>query len=340
MITKSTSTRNLLIQLILLIFVSNSLSSQTGNSSDTIHEITIFAIPTLHPLNWESPASLYSSMKDCYIKTIFESDNYLLGHVAVEINSPLLTKPLLIAMRAADAQERIDLVLKQKIGFAIMGATLKGRLETETELIHKFNVYAKRKKMAFITYRINEKAAQRIISFIETYSKKTNNGTAPCDFYGGAFWPRYRNEGAGCSAFGMALLSTANLLNSETEEWRISVKIPMKIIGGEYNQNKKIKYSEINKTKEWYTGEGVENIDYVINRVYEPSVIFDWILKKREQGNSDMKPIEKYGAPGLWIDCRNIHVPENEPIFKERNEPSDLFIKHFQIKTNTAKLNN
>lgn len=328
------------IIIIFFLFLSNSLSSQSDINSDAIHEITIYAIPTLQPLNWESPATLYNSMKACYFKTIFESDNYLLGHVAVEIISPLLPKPLLVAMRAADAQERIDLVLKNKIGFAILGATLKGRLETEEELIHKFNVYAKRKKMAFITYRINEKSAQRIISFIDTYSKKSNTGTAPCDFYGGAFWPRYRNEGSGCSAFGMSMLSTANLLNAESEEWRVSVKIPMNIIGGEYNQNKKIKYSLIRKTKKWYTGEGIENVDYVINRVYEPSLMFEWIMKKREQVNSNIKLVEKFGAPGLWMDCRSIVVPENEPIFKERTEPADLFIKHFQIKTNSTVLTN
>jgi len=325
--------------ILILLFLNHFVSAQSENKPNGEHEITIYAMPTLHPLNWDNPASLYNSMKDCYFKTVLESDNYLLGHIAVSVKSTILPKPLFIAMTSADAQEKVNLVLKQKIGFGILGATLKGRIEREDELIHKFEVYAKRKKLAFITYRINEKAVQRILSFIDTYSKKTSAGSAPCDFYGGAFWPRYRNEGSGCWAFGMALLSTANLLTAESEEWRIKVKIPIKIIGGEYNQNKKIKYSQIRKTNEWYTGNGVENIDYVNNSVYDPSVIFHWIMNQRKATTVNMKPIERDGVPGLLFDGRDIMISENDPIFFERKNP-DIFIKRFQMKTNTANLNN
>lgn len=322
-----------------LLFANPFVSAQSDTKSEDVHEITIYAMPTLYPLNWDNPAALYNSMKDCYFKTVLESDNYLLGHIAVSVNSPLLPKPLFMAMTSADAQEKVNLVLKQKIGFGILGATLKGRMEREDELIHKFDVYAKRKKLAFITYRINEMAVRRILSFIDTYSKKSNLGVAPCDFYGGAFWPRYRNEGSGCWAFGMALLSTANLLTPESEDWRIKVKIPIKIIGGEYNQNKKIKYSLIRKTNEWYAGNGVENVDYVSNSVYDPSVMFHWIMNQRKATTVNMKPIEKDGVPGLLFDGREIKITENDPIFIERKNP-DIFIKRFQMKTSTANLNN
>ena len=322
-----------------LLFGNHLAFSQSDNNSEAVHEITIYAMPTLYPLNWDNPATLYNSMKDCYFKTVLESDNYLLGHIAVSVNSPILPKPLIIAMTSADAQEKVNLVLKQKIGFGILGATLKGRIEREDELLHKFEIYSKRKKLAFITYRINEKAVRRILSFIDTYTRKNAAGTAPCNFYGGAFWPRYHNEGSGCWAFGMALLSTANLLTAESEDWRIKVKIPINVIGGEYNHNKKIKYSLIRKTDEWYTGNGVENIDYVNNSVYDPSVIFNWIINQRNATTLNMKPIEKDGVPGLLFDGRNILISENDPLFQERKNP-DLFIKRFQMKTNTANLNN
>jgi len=330
---------SIILFFVILLFSSTPIFAQLDNNTEAVHEITIYAMPTLHPLNWENPALLYDSMKDCYFKTVLEPDNYLLGHIAVSVSSPTLPKPLYIAMTSADAQEKVNLVLKQKIGFGILGATLKGRIEREDELIHKFNAYAKRNKLAFITYRINEKALQRILSFIDTYTTKTIGNSAPCDFYGGAFWPRYRNEGSGCWAFGMSLLSTANLLLPESEDWRIKVKIPIKLIGGEYNKNRKIKYSLIRKTQEWYTGNGVENIDYVNNAVYDPSVIFNWIMSQRNNTTVNMEPIEKNGVPGLLFDGREIMISENEPIFFERKNP-DIFIKRFQMKTNTANLNN
>ena len=92
-------------------------NAQTSATNDSTSELTIYTMPTLHPLDWSSPASLYKSMKNCYLKTITQSDNYLLGHVAIMLKSPLLPKPLLVAQASASARERIDLVLNQKVGF-------------------------------------------------------------------------------------------------------------------------------------------------------------------------------------------------------------------------------
>ena len=69
-------------------------NAQTSATNDSTSELTIYTMPTLHPLDWSSPASLYKSMKNCYLKTITQSDNYLLGHVAIMLKSPLLPKPL------------------------------------------------------------------------------------------------------------------------------------------------------------------------------------------------------------------------------------------------------
>lgn len=303
-------------------------NAQTSATNDSTSELTIYTMPTLHPLDWSSPASLYKSMKNCYLKTITQSDNYLLGHVAVKLKTPLLPKPLLVAQASASARERIDLVLNQKVGFGIMGITLKGRLETEAELNHKLNVYTKREKLAFIKYKISLKAAQRILDFLQHYSTKTNNNFAPCDFYGGAFWPRYHNEGAGCSAFGITLLELANVLPPEANEWKIDVNIPMSIIGGEINQYKKIRNRTIKKTNSWYTGNGKANIDYIRYFVYEPSIMFDWILNKRKSVDSIYKPITENGAPGLIVDASNQKIDDTEAIFVERPEPN-LFIDYF-----------
>ncbi len=308
-----------------------SANAQNPANNDSTSELTIYAMPTLHPLDWSSPASLYKSMKKCYLKTMTQSDNYLLGHVAIKLSTPLLPKPLLVAQASASARERIDLVLHQKVGFGIMGIPLKGRLETEEELNHKLKVYIKREKLAFIKYKINNKAAQRIINFIHQYSTKTNERNAPCDFYGGAFWPRYHNEGAGCSAFGIALLELANVLPPEANEWKIDVNIPMNIIGGEVNQKKKIKNRTIKKTNSWYVGNGKTNTDYISYFVYEPSIMFEWILNKRKSNDSKYYPTTENGAPGLLVDASSQQVNEDEPIFVERSE-SNPFIDYFYKK--------
>ncbi len=299
-----------------------------------LHELTLYVMPTLFPLDWEGPAALYKSMKSGYLRTITKRDNYLLGHVAVRLSTPLLSKPLLIAQTSGSLKEKLDLVFRQKVGYAIIGAPLEGRIETPEEITHKLNVYSKRNKLAFIKYLLSEKAAKRMINFIENYSIKMNEHHAPSDFYGGAFWPRYYNEGAGCSAFAVALLDLVNLLEDEnTQDWEMRVKIPMHLIGGKYNNGLKVSGSAIRKTKEWYSGEGKINEDYVVYAVYEPSMMFDWIMDKRTTENQIYKPVDEDNVPGVVIDGREVVFDINEPFFKERTEPN-LFINHYLKKIN------
>ncbi len=313
-------------------FTIGSISAQNDSIKTQIpSEITLYAMPTLFPLNWESPAKLFESMQKCYLKTMFVSSNYLLGHVAVKITTPLIEKPLLLAMTASDPLQRIRLVLSEKIGFGILGTALYGKIESENHLENHLKVYANKGKLAFITFQINEKAAQRILAFIDQFTHPNGNNAASSSYYGGTFWPRYDHEGAGCSAFGLALLDVAHLRFSETDQWQINVKIPMKIIGGEFNHHKKIRNSTILNTKSWYEESGRENSDYVAFKIYDPSIMFNWIIKKRLQNDSLYHAIEVDGVPGLYVDARNVTVDPDEPLFVQRPD-SNLFIIKFYEK--------
>ncbi len=316
---------------LLLLITINSIYAEVANDSSQAHEITIFVMPTLHPLDWSGPAQLLESTKKCYLRTMTQSDNYLIGHLAVGIKSPLVTNPYYIAQASCSMKEKIDLLYKQKIGLGILGAPMQGRLETTTELTHKFNVYAQRNKLAFIKFKINQTALNRILQFISAYQQKDANNTAPCDFYGGAFWPRFQNEGSGCSAFGMALLETANIQPVKSDEWMIDVNIPIELIGGEYNNNKKVRFKNINKVKSWSNKDGVANVDFVRYALYEPSIMFEWILQKRNENDGIYTPIYENGIPGLMVDATNINANEADPLFVKRTE-QNLFVDHFMQK--------
>lgn len=315
---------------VLFIFTSTlSSENKLTKASPEIHELTLYLMPTLYPLDWESPSSLYKSMRLCYIKSITKRDNYLLGHLAVGLNSSLLPKPLLIAQSSGSLREKLDLIFNKKVGYAIIGAPLKGRIETDKELRHKLKIYAKRDKLAFIRYKISKKAAQRILDFIELYSSKLNDQHAPSDFYGGAFWPRFHHEGAGCSAFGMALLDLVNVMEpTETDAWELRLKIPMNLIGGEYNNDRKVHYSTIRKANQWYEGNGQMNKDYVVYSVFEPSIMFDWVMDKRLKPEEVFRPIEENGVPGVVVDMTQVQFDENEPLFIQRTVPN-LFINYY-----------
>jgi hypothetical protein len=294
------------------------------------HELTLYIIPSMHPLDWSSPASLFKSMKECYLKTIGLPDNYLLGHMTVKINTPLLEKPLVMAQTSGSVQEKTDLVLKQKIGFGILGAALTGRIEPEKEIEHKLRVYAKRQKLAFITYRLNEKAMTRILTFINQYKQKINEKNAACDFYGGAFWPRYKNEGGGCSTFGMALIDLVDGLTPETEIWKKEVNIPATIIGGEFFNGRKIRNSTIKRTKRWHDGKGKLNVDYVKYLGYEPSIMYQWILDQKNNNSTGHLFTEENGIPGIIINQQENVIDESKPLFIDRPEPNRFIDVYYQ----------
>lgn len=322
--------RNINILFVLLIITFFCTLKANSQNKESEHELTVYVMPTMHPLDWGSPAKLYKSMMSCYVKTITLPDNYLLGHLSVRLKTSLLDKPIYIAQTSGSLQEKLDLVLKQKVGFGILGAPMQGRIETADEINHKLAVYTKRNKLSFIRYKINEAAAARMMKFMQQYSAKMNEKYSPSDFYGGSFWPLYHGEGAGCTAFGMALLDLVDILPGESSEWYVNVKIPISIIGGEFNDNKKIKIRTIKRTDSWYIGDGQPNVDYVEHLLYDPSIMFNWIEAKRMANDSVYLPINDGVVPGLMVDATHVQFNPERPIFRERTRPNLFIDKYFE----------
>ena len=285
-------------------------------------------MPTKLPLDWSGPADLYRSVMRNYTKTFSHKYEYLIGHVAVEFNSPLLDEPFLGGMSVADRTERVSLVLKERVGFGILGAPLKGRIETHEELEERFDYYHRNHRLAFLKFVVNEDAARKMVEFLSGFTQKTETGYSGSDFYGGAFNPRYRNEGGGCSAFAFAFLEIAGLEYLVQNDWLIDVKIPMGIIGGEFNNGKKVKLSTIRKNKEWYSDDGAENDDFVSYSVYDPSLVYEWIINKRLEADSIYVPHQINDIPGLTISAQSQVVDSIIPVFSERTG-TNLFINHF-----------
>lgn len=328
-------TKKKIILLLFLLFSGRILFGAPAKSDSLQnHELTIFVIPAPVPLNWNSPSTLFSSFKKGYLKQFLRKEKYTIGHLFLRFSSPLTEEPFYTAIRSASKKEMRQLVLREKIGLGILGAGLSGRLETTEELKPKTSIYQRRGELAFITYRINEAAARRILTFLETFAAKFDDKHAPCDFYGGDFWPRFENEGAGCTSLGLSALDVAGLLDNVPREWLVTVNIPMDLIGGSFNQNRQVKNKTIKERHEWHTPAGRPNIDYVPFSIYDPARIYRWILKNRDCTNpardQHYLPVEENQTPGLYIDCRHMGIDEKEPIFRPRETPSFFTGKHYQ----------
>lgn len=322
-----------------ILHVSSDLYGMPPQDSTEQHELIVYVIPSLQHIDWQSPSTLFKTTVKSWIKSQFVRHSYYIGHLFIELRTSLTDKPLLISVTSTGGVEKKSLLLNDKIGVAIIGAALPGRIETSEELTATIDFNLKKaRRIAFIKYSINRDAALRILKYIEGFTAKDSTSYAACDAYGGAFWPRYEGEGAGCSAFGMVALEVAGL-KYDYEDWLNRVNIPANLVGGEYNNNIKVKNSTIKRQKAWDDGLGVKNTDFFPFFIYDPSLIYNWIIEQREKYVADSTLSENLFSPavikkdrgdipGLYMDARNVPAPVSEPIFIKRDVYS-VFIDRF-----------
>ncbi len=310
----------------------HSYAIEREGSPYRFHELTIYALPSPVEFDWSSPSSLYHSYKQGYMASLLKANSYILGHMFVKLTTPLLPEPVYAGMASVSRKEQKEKFFKQKIGLGILGIGLEGRMETVGDLEGKIKKYGRKGNLAAITYRLNTEATSRIIDFIEEFSSENERGHIPKMHYGGAFWPLYENEGAGCTAFGMAMLELAGVLNEEMEAWKVEVNIPMRLIGGEINPGNRVSLKEIKRTLQWHDGSGTLNVDYAAHWVYDPSLIYKWVIDQLS-GSSDMSEIEYVDAstnkfPRLFANVTHVETDNTSPVFTHRDN-DNIFIKHF-----------
>jgi hypothetical protein len=115
----------------------------------------------------------------------------------------------------------------------------------------------------------------------------------------------------------------------------------MNLIGGKFNGMHKINSRMIRKTTCWHSGYGQEEIDFVSFSIYDPSLIYNWIIQQRALPNqlrtSGYFLTEESIVPGLSSDRRHVQINPEEPIFIPRTS-SNLFIRDYLGKlSNTQK---
>ncbi len=318
------------LALLVLFIVKKAIKYEQPDYDKTQHEITIFAIPSAMPISWESPSELYTSTLKCYLSSIFRKTYYVIGHMSARISSPLLKSPEYVGMTGSSQIEKIQQVLINRMGLGVFGATLKGKMEP-VEKIHKTTFfYAKRNKLGTITFKVNEEAIRRSMRFIEYFKTKNEFGYAPCELYNGALNPRYRYEGAACSSFIIALMDVAGILPAfAAKEWAVNLNLPMNLIGGKLNQQKRISLKSIIRTHDWHDGSGIEGVDYARLELYDPALVYNWIQEQRAENNAVYEPIDNGVFKGVQVSKNAIEYKVEQPILKAFRIRQDFFVKNF-----------
>jgi hypothetical protein len=310
---------------------SSGLGFAFNQDTTRVHELLLYTVPSFIKLDWSSPSSLLEKSIDSFILSRFSKKSYSIGHMIIVFNTPMADSSVKMAMRSTSNKEKIDLFIRDGVGLGILGAPMSGRLETPEEIDEYLSFYQKRerRRISFIRYILNDKSADRVLKFLSLYSGKENPEYRPYKLYGGEFWPRFKNEGAGCSAFAIATLDVAGI-PVNNPEWYVSVNIPQNIVGGEYNKGRKVKGVDIEYSKRWHSGDGVANVDFFPYMVYDPSKLYDWIQNLLSNPVDQYKPYKIGRFKGVSYDARGI-IPDDEPIIIERKEPSVFVNKNIIV---------
>ncbi len=297
---------------------------------DGSYELTIFVIPSYEPIEWTSPATLIRSTVNSFMESSFNKNLYPIGHLFIELRNPLGEAIIRTSIASKRPSEQRRMILQDKIGLAMLGAPVEARMESMEELEEKIDKFARRGRISFISYRILPQAADRVIRYVEQFTSRDSLGKSPSDRYSGSFWPLYHNEGAGCSAFGIAALKLTGA-KIDYPEWYVKVKVPYDLVGGKYNNMLKVKPREVLKRDSWHDGSGQEWKDYYTHFIYDPSYIYHWILKQLSapelpEGFTRSTKTAPNGKviSGLSSDATDIKTPDG-PIFIRR-ESQSVFI--------------
>jgi hypothetical protein len=320
-----------------LLFIYAALASgQSGiTESDTskanLNQLTIYVIRSKVKYDWSSPHSLYKSYMKNASKNIFSRKNYLLGHAFIDLQTVACGERIFTGMRSSSKNEMEEMVFKEHYGLSVLGADIEGRLETEDELQNKLERFSRTGQLAFLVLWISDAAAKRLTEFYKSYKSGIEMEGSPGARYGGAFWPRYKGEGAGCSAFAISFLDLAGILREEFDQWLVKIDIPMRLIGGPYNNNNEVYLKDIRKQKSWTdSDERYEHLE-----LFDPTLMYEWINNAHNSESIDdsvrVVPLNLNHSMGIRIDDRKVPVPEEDSIFIQRDKPS-IFIDYYHKK--------
>jgi hypothetical protein len=333
MIIRSLSTLCLLFAIILTFGQQGASIPDTASAN--LNQLTIYVIPSKVRYDWTSPHTLYKSYMKNASRNIFSKKNYLLGHAFVDLRPAKGGERIFTGMRSDSRDEMKEMIFKKHYGLAVLGADIKGRLETEDELAFKLDKFSHTGQLAFMVLWISDAAVNRLTEFFKSYKAEVERDGSPGARYGGAFWPRFKGEGAGCSAFAISFLDLAGLLRDEFDEWQVKIDIPMYLIGGPYNNNNVVYLKEIRKAMSWVDGE--ESYEHL--ELFDPSLMYEWIHKAHNteiiNDSIPVVPLNLDHSVGIRIDDRNVPLPQEDCIFMDRNKHS-IFIDYYHQKYPSA----
>jgi hypothetical protein len=281
-------------------------SAVEGASSGTFdNELVLYAVPApkLVGLSWKRPGGL---ARRTLVNNALELPRSL-GHAMVRVQcgaSAGLPAEHFQGSVYATGNEFRDMVLKEKAGLGVLLRSVPGTLETEEEERETIDERYKNGRISFVRFGISNEVCRGLLGYSKAF--KAQNVASQYGFVR----PLYK-EGAGCSAFSMAFLELANLVEPRfSQAWSFDVRIPMTLIGGQDNPGNKVTVLELFTTfRNWAAPD--EPHRRLVG--WDPTKMFTTIRTWSKTAiKNRSETVERRGkALGLVLDRRSV-VPRGE----------------------------
>jgi hypothetical protein len=281
-------------------------SAAPGPSSAQFdNELVLYAVPApkLIGLSWKRPGGL---ARRTLVNNALELPRSL-GHAMVRVQcgaSAGLPAEHFQGSVYATGNEFRDMVLKEKAGLGVLLRSVPGTLETEDEERETIDQRYENGRISFVRFGISKEVCRGLLGYSKAFQEK--NIAAQYGFVR----PLYK-EGAGCSAFSMAFLELANLVEPRfIGAWTFDVRIPMTLIGGKDNPGNKVTVLELFTTfRSWAAPD--EPHQRLVG--WDPTKMFTTIRTWSKAAiKNHNETVERRGkALGLVLDRRTV-VPRSE----------------------------
>lgn len=310
---------------------------QSSAQEDETYQFTVFLIQSAQPLDWESPSSLYKTVRKSTIKKMsgIGKSRHVYGHSTFNLTSNRTgADTLWLGITSnASAKQELQYIFIKKIGLSVLGVAFPSKLEGRERMVEDLSLNQKHGITYFITYLISKESADQIQEFIKTFHENYKDVyPAPADTYGVGLWPLYNGEGASCLSLVLAAMETGGIVldDSLINKLNIRVKIPIELVGGVFNEKNKVGIRKVTKTKLWFQGDGLKNFDYVDFDFYEPNNMIEWIQEQLNDSTAHTYRLPNgVELQGLQFDYR--HMKPDRPLkemMQDRPNPSLFYIKY------------
>jgi hypothetical protein len=284
------------------------------------HVLTLYAIPApssyLNPagLSWQTPGGLVRRVLVNEAGGVALDFKRTIGHAGVRVacsaSNGRPAEHFQGSMTNVDSGDFNALVIDQKVGLGMLFDNVPGRLEREEELQATVTEREGNGKMAFVEMHVSGDTCHALVDYAKAYAAANVQKN-----YGLAARPLYK-EGAGCSAFSIAFLELANLLEPRfVQGWSFSVRVPKytspligsreALVGGSKNPGAEVPLTRLTTiTRDWAkpTEEGWDLFGW------DPTQMYEWIDAAAVAAqNSGSERVALHGqAKGLVLDRRTV----------------------------------